>query len=71
MMMMGENTLINMMKAYEEKLKEFMAPGAFAEFARKIAKDAFRTEVEAMEDSDYKDFILENFDKITSDKFDA
>lgn len=34
-------------------------------FSTKIATDAFRQEIDEMEDSDFKKFLLENFDKIT------
>ena len=68
---MNENILLVMLKAFESKLKEFMSPADFRAFSAQVARDAFREEVEGMADSEFKTFILDNFDKITGDDFDA
>jgi hypothetical protein len=48
----------------EEKLIELMGQEAYTEFAVKIAREGFRKEVEGMADGDFKNFVIENFDKI-------
>ena len=53
-----------MLKKMEEKLIELMGQEAYAEFSVQIAREGFRKEVEGMEDGDFKNFVIENFDKI-------
>lgn len=52
-------------KAYEEKLIELMEPEAFTKYAKEVAKKLFMEEAEGMAESDFKDFVRENFDEIT------
>lgn len=68
---MNETILLFMLKALSNKLKEFMSPAEFAAFSAQVARDAFREEVEGMADGEFKDFILQNFDKITGDDYNA
>ena len=56
---------LNVMKKMEEKLIELMGQEAYTEFSIGIAKEAFREEVDGMEDSDFKNFCKEYFDEIT------
>ena len=56
-----------MLSLIEEDYKNEFGADKFVEFACRVAKKAFRLKVEAMEDSAFKDFILENFDTITAD----
>lgn len=56
---------IRIMKLMEEKLIELMGQEAYTAFAAKIARDAFREEVDGMAESDFKNFIMENFEEIT------
>lgn len=60
----GDTYLIGKMEA---KLQELMTKEDFTAFILKITKDAFRIESEDMEDGEFKDFVLENFDKITEE----
>ena len=53
---------------YEEKLKELMTQVEFKTFSTEVAKKVFRAEIEGMKDGDFKDFCIDNFDKITEDK---
>ena len=53
---------------YEEKLKELMTQVEFKTFSVEVAKKVFRAEIEGMKDGDFKDFCIDNFDKITEDK---
>ena len=53
-----------MLKKMEEKLIELMGQEAYIEFSVQIAREGFRKEVEGMEDGDFKNFVIENFDKI-------
>ena len=53
---------------YEHKIKELMSAKDFEKWVREAAKQLFRTEVDGMEDGDFKDFVQKNFDKIVGDK---
>ena len=53
------------MKKMEEKLIELMGQEAYSKFSVEIAREGFRHEIDGMEDSDFKNFIMENFDEIT------
>lgn len=50
---------------YEKKLKELMGEKEFVSFVQKVSKEEFKKEVDGMENSDFKEFIKKNFDKIT------
>lgn len=52
-----------MIKRMEEKLMELMGDDYY-EFARKIAIEAFRKEMEAASESEFKNFVLDNFNEI-------
>lgn len=64
---MDEKFYMYVISAYEKKLKELMNREEFLEFVKSVAKDGFKEEVEGMVDSDFKNFCLENFNKITED----
>lgn len=51
--------------AYEAKVKELMPAKDYEAWAAKRAKELFKAQVEAMEESDFKQMILENFEEIT------
>lgn len=51
--------------AYENKCKELMTAKDFEEWSKSMAKKLFRKQVEAMEESDFKKMILDNFEEIT------
>lgn len=50
---------------YEAKVKELMTAKDYEEWAAKRAKELFKKQVEAMEESDFKQMILDNFEEIT------
>lgn len=50
---------------YEEKVKELMTAKDYEEWSAKRAREMFRKQVEAMEESDFKQMILDNFEEIT------
>lgn len=52
---------------FDEKLKELMPYKDFVEMSAKIGKEMFRQDIEEMPDGDFKDFVLENMDRITDD----
>lgn len=54
-----------MLKRYEEKLEELIGTEELDKLATEIARGAFRAEIEAMAPSGFRDFCLENFEKIT------
>ena len=49
----------------EEKLIKLMGPEEYSEFAKAIAKEAFKAEINGMADGDFKTFVIENIDQIT------
>lgn len=51
---------------YEDKLKELMGPDKFKEFSLEIAKEMFFNSIRDIEDPDFRNFCLDNFDAITS-----
>ena len=58
----------------EEKLMylmtriELMSEEEYVKFSVEIARDSFRLEIDGMADSDFKDFVVEHFDKIVGDE---
>lgn len=60
---MSEKALIRIMKAYEDKLLEFMDPEDYTEWSTKVAKDVFMLTVQEWPDS-LKEFTLEHLDQI-------
>ena len=67
----GSESMIKIMmraiKRMEDKLIELMGEEAYTEFATKIATEAFREEVEGMEDDEFRELTLANFDDITAE----
>ena len=57
-----ENT---MMLKMEHKLRELMSEEDFNSFIKEIAKEAFRSEINDLTDDDFKQYVRDNFDKIT------
>ena len=63
---MGENEfLINLLNCMEDKMVELMGGKAYSIWAAETARDMFRQSVEDMDNSDFKDYILEHFEEIT------
>ena len=63
---MTENeSLINLLNRMEDKMVELMGGKAYSIWAAQTARDMFRQSVEDMDDSDFKDYILEHFEEIT------
>ena len=53
---------------YEKKLKELMGEKEFEKFAFDVAKKAFVIEISEMKDEKFKQFCIENFDRIINEK---
>lgn len=53
-------------KRYEDKLKELMGPDKFKKFSIEIAKEMFFDSIRDIEDPDFRNFCLDNFEAITS-----
>ena len=53
------------LKRYEDKLKELMSSEEFNRFSTEIAKELFKADIDSMAQSDFKDFCVQNFDRIT------
>lgn len=62
---MSEKAMVFVISRLEQKLKQYMELEEFKEFIKDVSRDAFRMDVEALEDGDFKDYILANFDRIT------
>ena len=52
-------------KRLEEKLQELMGKDEAVAFLKQVCDEAFRIEIEGLPDSDFKEFVLGNFDEIT------
>ena len=63
---MTEKALIRIMKAYEDKLLEFMDPEDYTEWSTKVAKDVFMLTVQEWP-GELKEFTLEHLDEIFSE----
>ena len=63
---MNQKTLTFTLRKMEVKLMELMG-NDYYDFAKRLAKEAFRYEVENMEDPDFQQFCQDNFDTITED----
>lgn len=57
--------MLFVLNAYEQKLRELMGDEAYLQFAKSVAQKGVRKEIEAMPDSDFKRFCLDNFDEVT------
>ena len=64
--MFTKQQLLKLCKRYEEKLKRLMKPVDYRKFINDCAIEMFKDEIENIEDGDFKDFIIEHFDEITS-----
>ena len=53
---------------YEDKLKELLNYKDFVALTNKSAKYLFKSEVDALEEGEFKEFILNNFDDIINGK---
>ena len=58
----------DLLNKYEDKLKEIMTFKDFDKFASDIAKELFKAEIGGLDESELKEFILENFDDIIGDE---
>ena len=61
---MNAETLLFIVKRYEEKLKTLMPEDEYYEFTSQTAKDAFRDEIDRMADGSFKNFCKANLDLI-------
>ena len=64
---MTEKTQVHLISMYEKKLESLMGPAEYMAFATRAAKECFRLEIEDMADGEFKDFCLENLEKIVVD----
>lgn len=55
----------NVAMRQEAKLKEVLSAKDYEEWSRATARELFKEHIENMEQSDFKDFVLENFEEIT------
>jgi len=62
---MNEKQLMELLKIYEKKLKEYMPEEEFYRFSVDTAKYLFEKEVNEMADSEFKQFIKDHFDEVT------
>ena len=67
---MTSKAITDTMKRMEDKLRELMGEEEFHKFSVELAKEAFRKEIDGMEDSEFKRFVTANFGAITADDCD-
>lgn len=53
---------------YENKLQEVLSYKEFNELTTTQAKVLFKSEIDSLDDGEFKDFIIDNFDIIINDK---
>lgn len=58
--------LLKCSKAYEKKLIELMGRKAFEQFSIELAKDLFFESINDIENLDFRNFCLDNFENITN-----
>lgn len=56
-------------KLYENKIIELMGKEDASKYIKMVAQELFRTEIINMPESDFKDFLIENFEEITGTKY--
>lgn len=66
MMTENEKIMIDMLQMYEEELKHYMSEEEYMEFSEQVAKRCFLKSVKRIPNKEFKHFIMENFDTITS-----
>lgn len=64
---MDEKYYMYVISEMEKMLRFLMGDEEYDRFSTKLAKDAFRREMEDCEDGEFKEFVLEHFDEITAD----
>lgn len=57
--------LTRWLKVFEDKLKEEMGEAVYNRWSLQTAKDMFRAEIESMDDEEFKQHVLENWEEIT------
>lgn len=62
---MTDKGLLYMLNRMDAKLRDYMTAEEYAAFSKEIAKEAFRIEIEDMEDTGFKAFVIEHFDELT------
>lgn len=62
---MTDKGLLYMINRMDAKLRDYMTAEEHATFSKEIAKEAFRIDIEDMEDNGFKAFVIEHFDEIT------
>ena len=61
----NEEAILYTCNVYEKKLKELMGEEAFIQFSLEVAKDMFFNSIKDIEDFNFRNFCLDNFDLIT------
>ena len=63
---MNEKMLSEIIKIYDEKLKELMPENEYTKFVESVAKTAFAAEIMLSPNEDFKKMVFENWDEITA-----
>ena len=58
--------MMQVLKIYDDKLKELMSEDDYDEFSQLTAKALFLHQIQECQDPDFKNFALEHFDEITN-----
>lgn len=67
-MTMTKKGLMVAMGVYETELKSRLTPDEFSEVAKRAAVEAFKSDINDLPEGDLKQYCLENFDRIVSDR---
>ena len=56
---------------YENKLKELMTAKDFDIFSEQIGKELFKQNIDMLEDEEFKEFCMDNFERLVEDTIDS
>ncbi len=55
---------------YENKLKELMTAKDFDTFSEQLAEELFKQNIDMLEDEEFKEFCIDNFERLIEDTID-
>ena len=64
---MNTYALVYMVGKMEKELQKYMPKEEYIEFLMETSREAFKVEVEHMEDGEFKKYILDNFSEIVGE----
>lgn len=61
---MSEKTMLELIKIYDDKIKELMGPDEYAKWSIETARKIFKIDIDGMEPSEFKEFVQKNLHRI-------